>query len=106
MKEKCNMFLVTREGQRVDIEYDIEADSYVNGFQNVGLYAADVQLKKGYIVTAQKTDYQQKEFQFVTEKYFNHYPTENELLYFMSSNGLSRFDIVSISEAFELDFGD
>lgn len=104
------MYVVTSTGKKLTV--DDSSIDYENDFicfqQNVGLYTDNTILKPIWLVQGQRTNKHgaistNNELEFIAEKIYNHKPTTEELLWFLSANGLSRFDIVTITEGYELD---
>ena len=104
------MFVVNKNGDRLPV--DNNKIDYDKGFhpvcQNVGLYEDEIKLVPIWIVQLQKDknafeSTKKIELEFIDEVKFTHEPTENEILYLMSTNGLNLYDIVTIQKGFTLD---
>ena len=108
------MFVVTNDGKKLPVDdsaIDFEKD-YVPFQQTVGLYTDDTILKPVWYLTLYRTAkatldsfYTRKaeQLEFVAEVYFDHKPTQEEILWAMSAHGLSRYDFATICEGYELD---
>lgn len=103
------MYVVTSTGKKLPVDdSSIDYEDYFPFQQNVGLYDDSTVLKPIWHVAGQRmkrrgsfmTD---SEYEFVAEKVYDHKPSKEELLWFMSANGLNRYDIVAITEGYELD---
>lgn len=103
------MFIVTREGTRVDIDDEKFGDRDFYPMQEaVGLYSDDTILKEVWIVELNTRNYFQNttrdfSLEFVKDIKFNHEPTKEEILWAMSAFGCSRGSIAFVRKGYELD---
>ena len=103
------MFIVTKEGTRVDIDDSKFGDRDFYPMQEaVGLYSDDAILKEVWIVELNTRNYFQnttRDFalEFVKDIKFNHEPTKEEILWAMSAFGCSRGSIAFVRKGYELD---
>lgn len=90
-----------------DSKIDFE-NEYVPCIDHATLITEGVHLKKVWIATCERDtrSYINKEdvgpLDFITEKIFDHEPTEEELIYFMCQMGCGIEDIVYVTPAFRL----
>lgn len=107
------MYVVTKQGKRLPV--DDSSIDYDNDFvpfqQTVGLYDDSAMLNPVWIVSGLRNNSYhihgaKEELEFVAEKIYEHRPSFEEVLWFMSANGLSRYDIVEVSEGYMLDMED
>lgn len=108
------MFVVTKDGKKLPVddsavEYGTD---YVPFHQTVGLYTDDTILKPVWYLNLYHTEkakigrepkHETQLLEFVAEVYFNHKPTQEEILWAMSAHGLSRYDFASLEKGYELD---
>lgn len=107
------MYAVTRDGKKLPIDdsgidYDKE---YVPFIDNIGVFTDNTILRPIWLVTVQKVKdnlmrprfIDKEKYEFAAEYKYDHKPTKEELLYVLSVNGCSRYDVVTIDEGFELD---
>ena len=107
------MYVVTKSGQKLPVDdssVDYEND-YVPFQQTVGLYTDDTTLKDVWILTLQRDihkldSFHPMELEFVADVKFTHEPTKEEILYAMSANGLSRYDVATVQKGLILDMED
>lgn len=106
------MFVVTQNGKRLPVDdSNIDENEYFRFQNNVALYTDNTILKKCYIMQLQKYDaFANKnkfELEFVKELKYDHYPTENDILYAMSEYGITRYaGVVTVVEGYEVDISD
>lgn len=103
------MYIVTKEGYKLPVDdSSIPEDSYLRFQQTVGLYSDDTELRLVWIAEFNHKKYptdENSELEYLGETVFRHKPSKEELLYAMSKNGCSRWDVVIIKEGYELDIG-
>lgn len=103
------MFVVTQEGYKLPVDdSSIPGEGYVKFQQQVGLYTDDTILKPIWILELDKKKDpfgfgKNYELEFVCEIRFEHKPTEEEILFAMSQNGCSRWDVAFVHQGYELD---
>lgn len=103
------MYVVTSTGKKLPVDdSSIRNDEYMPFQQTVALYDDSTVLKPIWLVQGQRVQRRSamatnSECEFVCEKIYTHKPTKEELLWFMSANGLIRTDIVTITKGYELD---
>lgn len=102
------MYVVTENGKKLPVDDSaIGDDEWFSFQQTVGLYTDDTILKEVWILEMFKRDYfaprRKFELEFVRDVYFNHEPTQEEILWAMSAHGCTRGDIVFIRKGYELD---
>lgn len=102
------MYIVTKSGKKIVVDNSaIENDNYVPFQQNVGLYTDDAVLNKVYILQIQNRDYflngDKFELELIKEMKYDHYPTQEDILWAMSSCGVSRGGIGAVVEGYELE---
>lgn len=103
------MYVVTSNGKKLLVDDScISEDEYFPFQQTVGLYSDNTVLKEIYLVTGQRRNNfsisrKDDDLEFVAQRVYEHKPTEEEILWFMSANGLSRYDIVTVDKAYTLD---
>jgi hypothetical protein len=109
------MYVVTQSGKKLkvdDSEIDYEHE-LVESKQTVGLYTDDVILKKTWILELYKITIDSKlhpkqcityEDASSTDLSFDHYPTNEEILWAMSQYGLTFGDYVHVNEVLTLDY--
>lgn len=106
------MYIVTKGGHKLSV--DDSSIDYENEFlpftQNVGMYSDATVLKPVWLIQIQKDNSFGKtglkgktDLEFVAEYKYYHKPTQEEILYRMSENGCTRYDIVTVEKGFELD---
>ena len=85
----------------------LDENSRYKYVQQVTLIDDGVHLKKVWIATCEKNnkafDCRPDELEFVCEKIFSKEPTEQDLICFMSENGLGMYDYCHVKEAYKLD---
>lgn len=87
------------------VDYDKE---YINAVSTVTLIDDDVYLKPVWITTVQRDKNEASlrfgnDLEFIDEKVFTHEPTQEELLYFMSSCGVGITGYVTVEKAYKMD---
>lgn len=102
------MYVVTASGQKLPVDdSSIKWGDYLPFQQSVGLYTEDTVLKEVWVLQLFKVDdpFDSKKFEldFIKDLKYEHKPTKEDILYAMSQNGLSRFDIATYYKAYELD---
>lgn len=106
------MFIVTKDGKKLRVD-DSELDCDETPFkQEVALYTDDTILKPVWYLNlyhSKKATFnsffrrEKEQLELVAEVYFEHKPTQEEILYQMAAHGLNRFDFASVEKGFELD---
>ena len=104
------MYVVTVDGKKLKVDdspIDYE-NEWVPFHQTVGLYTNDTVLTPIWLLVGErgiKTGSRKPcdELEFRAEKVCDHEPSKEEILWFMSANGLSRGDIVYINKGYALD---
>ena len=107
------MFVVTKSGKKLPVDdssIDYE-NEYVPFQETVGLYTDDVVLKPVWILELSRTTRDRDEvaykngtlLDFVAEIEFDHEPTPEEILFAMTTRGLTRYDYVFVRKGFALD---
>jgi hypothetical protein len=104
------MYIVTREGHRLPVDTStLTEDDYLSFQQSVGLYDDSTILKEIWILELYKSNRfevprkDQWELTFVKELRYEHEPTKEEILWAMSANGCTRWDVAYTKKAYELD---
>lgn len=107
------MFVVTKSGKKLPVDdSSIDYENEIVPFQEtVGLYTDDVALKPVWILeldraTRWNDDVAYKNgtlVDFVAEIEFDHEPTQEEILYEMTTKGLTRYDYAFVRKGFQLD---
>ena len=104
------MFVVTREGYKLPVDASaVPKEEYMRFQQNVALYDDYTILKDIWILELNRSNRfedsrkDQYELTFVKELRYDHEPTREEILWAMSAWGCSRFDVVFVKKAYELD---
>lgn len=103
------MYIVTKSGRKLPVDSSsIPEDEYMSFQQNVGLYSHSTILKEVWILELnRKTDWNSRgdkyELEFVKELRYDHEPTEEEILWAMSTYGCTRWDVAFVKKAYELD---
>lgn len=104
------MYVVTQNGYKLPVDTSsIPEDEFVSFQQNVGLYDNSTILKEIWILELNKSNRfglnrkDQYELEFVKELRYDHEPTQEEILWAMSSYGCTRYDVVFVKKAYELD---
>lgn len=109
------MFVVTKDGKKLPVDdsgIDYAHDE-VPFLQTVGLYTNDTILKPVWYVTLYVTKKGKacggawakdgNLLDYETEIYFDHEPTQEEILSAMAKHGLTRYDCASVGKFYELD---
>lgn len=96
------MYVVTRNGHKLVVD-DSQLDGDMPFQQVVGLYTDDTVLKPIWVLVGETVDTSGHELEFKAEKIYDHEPSKEEILWFMSANGLNRYDIVYINKGYTLD---
>ena len=103
------MFLVTREGKKIEIDDAQFGDrDYYPMQETVGLYSDNTILKEVWILELSTRDYFKNstrdfELEFVKDIKFDHEPTQEEILWAMSAFGCTRGSIAFVRKGYELD---
>ncbi len=108
------MYIVTKFGTKLPVDdsaIDYE-NEYVPGISQVTMLDEGVTLKERWLVTIQRdthfdsspADDKNERFEFVAEKLFDHEPTKEEILYFMSSWGCGIGAIANMEKVFLCDW--
>jgi len=103
------MFLVTKEGKKIEIDDSQFGDrDYYPMQETVGLYSDDTILKEVWILELNTRDYFKNstrdfELEFVKDIKFDHEPTKEEILWAMSAYGCTRGSIAFVRKGYELD---
>ena len=106
------MYVVTHNGKKLPVDdstIDYEKDD-VWFHENVGLYTDDTVLKPIWYAIFYKVDFRkymkfcktEDDIECAAVKVYDHEPTKEEILWAMSTNGLGRFDHVTISTGYSL----
>lgn len=106
------MYVVTKLGEKLPVDTSSIKDETMYFQETVGLYSDDTILKPIWILELNKNAYyygvgdssrKNDPFDFVADIRYYHEPTQEEILWAMSSHGLTRFDIAIVRKGFELD---
>jgi len=96
-------FIINKYGKRVNV--DIELDMFNN---NCVLYHDDAGFRKIYILNLYKgntgSNYGKQSDLFKQIEYWDTPPTEDQIMYEMWKEGLSRYDFITIEEGLILDW--
>lgn len=104
------MYIIDHNGNKIPL--DEEKIAYDGGFnpcvQMVSLIDDSLYLKDAWIASGYKNknafqSFKNFETEFITEKEFDHEPTQSELIYFMAANGLTVYDFVEVSKVKKLE---
>lgn len=107
------MKIICKNGDVLPV--DDSAVDYENSFipcvDTVTMISDTVYLKEIWIATCQRDpskhgawkEYKENGLEFVAEEIFNHEPSKEELIHFMSKNGCSLYDIVQVEKAYRLE---
>lgn len=82
-------YIINKEGKRIDVQ--LEADWIT---ENVTLVDDNARLVDRYLIEIYKKNLYEKvhESEFITEVLLEHEPTDEEILYYMVQNGVSRYN--------------
>lgn len=103
------MYVVTYNGKKLKVDDSkLSDDGYFPFQQTVGLYTDDTTLRPIWKLVGEHRDTfarvrPNEELEFIAEKVYDHQPSNEEILWFMSANGLIRGDIVTVENGFTLD---
>lgn len=106
------MFVVTKDGKRLQVDDSgLGERPFVPIATTVGMFPDGVKLQKVWILNICKDTnfmYNTTEMVFETlcSRCFNHYPTEEEILYWMSAGGVGCNGYAFVEEAYVLDDDD
>ena len=102
-------FIVDKQGNKCPIDDSKSNISENRIIETVTLIDENVYLKDRWLVTAYKNKYafdsrpDELDYENYVEKIFRKEPTEEELIYFMASNGLGLYDYVYVQKMKTLD---
>lgn len=100
------MFVVTKGGKRLQVDdSSFEEDEYVLPISTVGMFHDGLRLRKVWILEICNNESLTSDLKFdiLSSRCFNHYPTEDEILYRMSAEGVGYNGYAFVEEAYVLD---
>ena len=103
------MFVVTKDGKRLQVDDSGLGESpFAPIVTTVGMFPDGVKLRKVWILDISKdvnfmNHTTEMVFETLCSRCFNHYPTEEEILYWMSAEGVDRNGYAFVEEAYVLD---
>lgn len=105
------MYVVNRNGRKLPVDdsnIDYEKD-WTPFIEQVTMVDDSAFLKKKYILQLQRQsdsgamNGRTWELELVKELNYDHYPTKEEIIWVMAAYGLSRWDYVTVLDAYQLD---
>lgn len=94
------MYLVTEFGDKVHLDdNNLSEDITRFRFADVKLVSDDTELEKCWVAMVNTRDLSKKEYEFVGEKVYDHYPTQEELVWLMAQYDALWSGYVTVDEA-------
>ena len=98
-------YLYTEDGEKIKLPENIITETIKEKFwTNAYAISEECKLKKIYIVNGFRREFGAKvEYEYVDDKRFTHYPSEEELMAFMAKNNILKTGYITIEEGYAID---